>query len=176
MTADELFALPDDSLRHELVAGEHRVMNPPGAEHGRVTLKLGRLLGNHVADSKLGEVFAAETGFVLARDPDTVRAPDAAFVSRERYEAIGPTAKFWPEAPQFVAEVVSPGDTFAEVEEKALSWLAAGCTAVLVADPQRRTATVYRSREDVHVYRESEEIDLADAVPGWTVKASELFR
>lgn len=175
MTADELLTVPDDSMRHELVAGEHRVMNPPGSDHGRVAFRLATLLGRHVEETGCGVGFAAETGFILGRDPDTVRAPDAAFVSRERYEALGATPKFWPEAPAFVAEVLSPSDSFTEVEEKALAWLDAGVKAVLVLDPQRRTATVYRARDNVVVHAGSEELDLSDAVPGWRVKASDLF-
>jgi Uma2 family endonuclease len=175
MTAGELWKLPDNGMRRELVRGELREMTPAGFDHGRVAGKVFKQLASHVEDEALGETTAAETGFFIGRDPDTVRAPDAAFVSRERYEAHGPTKRFWPEAPDFAAEVVSPEDTFREVEEKALQWLDAGTKAVLVVDPARRTATVYRSRENVHVYEEDETIDLDDAVPGWRPSLADLF-
>lgn len=175
MTADELLVLPDDGMRHELLEGELFTMMSPGAEHGAVAMTVGLLLGTHVRATVSGVVFAAETGFVLARDPDTVRAPDAAFVSRERYEAIGPTVKYWPEAPGFAAEVLSPSDSTSEVRSKALAWLDAGTKAVLIVDPARGTATVYRSRDDIRVYREDQPIDLADAVPGWIVTLAELL-
>jgi Uma2 family endonuclease len=175
MTADELWKLPDDGMRRELVRGELREMMPPGFQHGRVAMRLGVLLDAHVRENGLGETVAAETGFFIERDPDTVRAPDAAFVSRERYGKLGPTKRYWPEAPDFAAEVVSPEDTFREVEEKALQWLDAGTKAVLVVDPARRTATVYRGRQDVRVFEGDQPIDLADAVPGWQPKLSELF-
>jgi Uma2 family endonuclease len=67
-----------------------------------------------------------------------VRAPDAAFIAKDRVDAIGDTAKYWPGAPDLAVEVVSPDDSFHAVEEKALAWLAAGTIAVLVLDPHSR--------------------------------------
>ena len=89
VTAEELLRMPDDGFRYELVKGELRKMVPAGSEHGYVPLKLGRLLGNHVEEHKLGRVYAAETGFRISSSPDTVRAPEVAFVSRERVENAG---------------------------------------------------------------------------------------
>ena len=116
-----------------------------------------------------------ETGFVLARDPDTVRAPDAAFIAKDRAEAIGRTPKYWPEAPALAVEVVSPNDTYREVHDKALEWLAAGSKIVLVLDPPKRTATVYRGQGDAHVHGAEDTLDLSDAVPGFSVAVAELF-
>ena len=174
-TADELLLMPKGRMRHELVRGELRVMSPAGARHGRVALRLGRLLDAHVEETGIGVAFGAETGFVLSRDPDTVRAPDAAFVSKERFEAVGDTEKYWPGAPDFAAEVISPKDTFHEVQTKALEWLAAGTIVVLVLDPDQQTATVYRGQGDTHVHRVEDTLDLSDAVPGFTVPVARLF-
>lgn len=174
-TVEELWQLPDDGLRHELVRGELRVMTPAGAEHGRVTATVGILLGAHVRETASGVTFGAETGFVLARDPDTVRAPDAAFVTKDHADAIGRTVKYWPQAPDFAVEVVSPDDSFREVEEKTLNWLRAGSLAVLVLDPSRHSATVYRGTGEARAYSRDDTIDLSDAVPGWKVAVAELF-
>jgi Uma2 family endonuclease len=174
-TVEELWKLPDDGLRRELVRGELRVMTPAPAEHGRVTATVGILLGAHVRETASGVTFGAETGFVLARDPDTVRAPDAAFVTKDHADAIGRTVKYWPQAPDFAVEVVSPDDSFREVEEKALNWLRAGSLAVLVLDPSRRTATVYRGSGEARAYSGADTLDLGDAVRGWTVAVAELF-
>src|SRR5581483_8495202 len=167
ISADDLWHIPDDGMRRELVRGELRVMTPAGFQHGRVTATLGILLGVHVRETASGVTLGAETGFIIGRDPDTVRAPDAAYVSNERAAAVGSTPKFWPAAPDFAAEVVSPDDSFREVEEKALDWLAAGTIAVLVVDPARRTATVYRGSGDARVHREDGTLDRSDAVPAW---------
>ncbi|CAN5684262.1 Uma2 family endonuclease [soil metagenome] len=174
-TAEELLRMPDDGLRRELVEGEIRTMTPAGNEHGYLALRIGRLLGRHVDDNKLGRAYAAETGFKIASDPDTVRALDAAFVSRERLEKVGSVAGFWPGAPDLVVEVVSPGDTHAEVVEKSLTWLDAGCRMVLVAEPGRKVVTVYRSREDIRILTAAEAVDGADVVPGWSLPVAEIF-
>jgi Uma2 family endonuclease len=175
-TAEGLWNLPDDGLLHELVAGELRVMVPPGAEHGRVAATVAGLLFAHARQTGAGVTFAAETGFLLARDPDTVRAPDAAFVTTDRAEAVGRTEKYWPGAPDFVAEVISPSDTFADVEAKTLGWLEAGTRLVLVLNPAQRTATTYRGQEAVRVHSGDEILDLSDALPGWQVALPDFFR
>jgi len=173
-TAEDLWNLPDDGMRHELVEGQLRTMTPAGAEHGRVAMTAGRLLSVHVHTTETGATFGAETGFVLASDPDTVRAPDAAFVTAAHADAVGRTIRFWPGPPDFAVEVVSPGDSFSEVESKATGWVAAGATAILVLDPARGTATVYRASGDVRVFTDGE-LDLSDAVPGWRVAVADFF-
>jgi Uma2 family endonuclease len=174
MTADELLDLPDDGMRHELVAGRLTAVSPPGADHGVVSLEIAARLREHARATGAG-VALGEIGFLVERNPDTVRAPDAAFIAKERYEALGPTSNYWPEPPAFAAEVVSPNDSFGEVEAKAFEWLDAGTSAVLVVDPKRRTATVYRARDDVRAYRADDEVDVGDAVPGWRFTLSQLF-
>lgn len=175
ITAGELLDMPDDGSRHELVTGEIRKMPPAGSEHGYRALRIASRLERYVDANGLGRVYTAETGFKLASDPDTVRAPDAAFVSRERVERAGRVAGFWPGAPDLAVEVVSPNDTHAQVVEKALAWLEAGCRMVLVADPERATVTVYRSREDIRILTTGETVDGADVVPGWRLPVTEVF-
>jgi Uma2 family endonuclease len=176
-TADELLHMPDDGFRYELVRGELRRMSPAGYRHGLVAANLLGALRPHVLREGLGHVCAAETGFVLARDPDHVRAPDVAFVSRDRSAPVGdPPTGFWPGAPDLAAEVVSPSDSFTEVQAKAFDWLDAGTRLVLVVDPEQRTVTIYRSRDDVRVLTECDSIDGKDVVPGWSVGVAELFR
>jgi Uma2 family endonuclease len=174
-TADELLIMPDDGFRYELIAGELRRMTPAGGQHGRIAVNVTVSLGQHVRGTGLGAVYAAETGFRLATRPDTVRAPDVAFVRRERVEAIGEVQGYLPGAPDLAVEVVSPGDTYSEVEEKVLDWLAGGARMVLVVDPRRRTVTVYRSREEIRVLAEEDVLDGVDVVPGWRVAVKELF-
>jgi Uma2 family endonuclease len=146
-TADELFAMPDDGVRHELVRGELRTLTKPSYRHGRVAANVGGLLFVHARQTGSGVTVAAETGFLLARAPDTVRAPDAAFISKERAEQAGEAVKYWPGAPDLAVEVVSPNDTFHEVQDKAHEWLTAGVTAVLVSTPPngRRPSTGARA-------------------------------
>lgn len=174
-TADELFAVPSDGFRYELVRGELRKMNPAGNEHGRVGMRLGWRLAHHVEARKLGVVFAAETGFRISTNPDTVRAPDAAFVSQKRLDEIGPTQGYWPGAPDLAVEVVSPHDTFTAVEEKAIAWLEAGTQMVLTLDPAKRTVTKYRSLADIVILNEAATLDIHEVVAGFQVVVEDLF-
>lgn len=108
VTAEELLYMPDDGFRYELVRGELRKMTPAGNVHGRIAMRVAWPLARYVEEKQLGAVYAAETGFRLADDPDTVRAPDVAFVGRKRLEAVGEVEGFWPGAPDLVVEVISP--------------------------------------------------------------------
>jgi Uma2 family endonuclease len=175
MTAEELLMLPDDGMLHELIAGELRTMAPSGHRHGRVTVKFTLALGNYVEQHGLGEVWGAETGCILARNPDTVRAADVTFVHRERLGAGVDDEGFWPGAPDLVAEVRSPGDRRGAVADKVATWLRAGTRMVVVVDPQRRTVAVHRSDQPVTVLGEADTLDGGDVVPGWTLPVRALF-
>ena len=175
MTAQQLLRYRNEPYLQELIGGRLYEMEPPGAEHGAIAMRIGRMLGNHVEEHGLGETFGAETGFQLARDPDTVRAPDAAFVARERMEATGLPRGYWPGPPDVAVEVISPSDRRAQVRAKALHWLDAGTRAVVVLDPPSRTATVYRARSDVRVLSGDDPLDLHDVVRGFAPPAEAVF-
>src|SRR4051812_16549369 len=130
-TAADLLRMPDNGWRYELVRGELRKMTPAGGPHGRIAARLASRLDQYVEAHDLGFVYAAETGFLIATQPDTVRAPDVAFVSADHADADDDDEGFVNGAPDLVAEVVSPSDTYAAVEEKAFAWLAAGTRMVL---------------------------------------------
>lgn len=175
MTAQELLEYSHEPYRSELLAGILVEMEPAGALHGLVAARIGQLLANHVRAHGLGEVFGAETGFHLVSDPDTVRAPDASFVSRERVAEIGIPNEFWPGPPDVAFEVTSPGDRRGEVESRTRSWLQAGARAVVVVDPRRRTAVVHRAGESSPMLSAGEPLDLDDVLPGFSPPVHDLF-
>ena len=175
MTAEELLRYRHEPYRQELIAGRLHEMEPPGAEHGVVAMRTGMLLARHVDEHDLGLAFAGEIGFHLESEPDTVRAPDAGFIARERVDTVGLPRGYWPGPPDLAIEVVSPNDRHSDVEGKALDWLAAGARAVVVADPPRRSATVYRARDDIRVLAADERLDLGDVVAGFAPRVTELF-
>ena len=174
MTAEQLLELPDDGMRHELVEGELTTMVPAGGTHGRIAARLLVRLGAFVGTHRLGELFAAETGFRLRRDPDTVRAPDVAFVGADRAAEAG-VPGFPALAPDLVAEVVSTSDRAVDVVGKALAWLDAGVRLVWVVDPQNRTVTVYR-QDGVAVLHGADVLDDGDVLPGFALPLEELWR
>jgi Uma2 family endonuclease len=174
-TADGLFVMPDDGFRYELVRGEIRRMPPAGSEHGAVAVNVAVVIAQFVKAHDLGVVFGAETGFKIASEPDTVRAPDLAFVRCERIPAEGIPRGFWPGAPDLAVEVVSPGDTYTEVEEKVNDWLNADTRMVLVLNPRTRTVTMYTSHTNVVRQTESDNLDAGEVLPGFTCRVTKLF-
>jgi Uma2 family endonuclease len=175
MTAEELIKLPRGRFRYELVNGELRQMSPAGQNHGKLAARLTVALGRYVEEKGLGEVYAAETGFKLRADPDTVRAPDASFVRLERAEEVGDAKGYFPGPPDLAVEVLSPNDTVREVEEKVAEWLAYETPLVWVVSPKLRTVTVYRSATDVEMLTEKDELDGENVVPGFRYPVAKLF-
>ncbi len=175
MTADELLVMPHNGYCYELVQGELRQMSPAGRRHGRIAAKIGSHLEAFVATNGLGETYAAETGFILDTAPDTVRAPDVSFVSRERAEAIAEERGFFPGAPDLAVEVVSPNDRDRELREKVSDWLRAGTQMVVVIDPDQRTAMVYRAPDDICLLTAGDVLDGGAVVPKWKMPLADLF-
>jgi Uma2 family endonuclease len=174
MTAEELSELPDDGMRHELVEGTLQTMAPAGERHGWVALAIGAKVFDHVERAGLGRAYAAETGFVLGRSPDTLRAPDVAFVASGRLPST-PSTGFPELAPDLVVEVVSPSDRASDVAGKAAMWLDAGVRLVWVVDPQARLAAVHHPGGLVTVLRADGVLDGEDVLPGFRLPLSSLF-
>ncbi len=175
LTAEELLRLSTTGSRYELVKGELFEMPPAGGRHGSVAMRIGIVLGSYVRENELGEVFAAETGFILRRDPDTVRAPDAAFVARERLPAGELPPGYLEMVPDLAVEVVSPGDSAREVREKVADWMRAGVRLLWAIDPATRSVTVYRSTDDLSVLSEDDSLDGGQVIPGFSTNIKDLF-
>ena len=175
MTADELFRLPDDNMRHELIRGELRTMSPMGWRHAKITLKGGASLLAHVEAHDLGIAGAGDIGFVLASNPDTVRAPDVCFIRRERIPEAGEPTGYWSIPPDLAIEVLSPNDRYTEVDKKVAEWLEFGVQLVLVIHPRRRTVAVHRPNRPTRILTEDDTLDGEDVVPGWSLPVRDLF-
>ncbi|MGH8580107.1 MAG: Uma2 family endonuclease [Gammaproteobacteria bacterium] len=130
----------------------------------------------HVRANQLGRFYAAETGFQLTRNPDTVRAPELAFVSAERLSAVGEVEGYWPGAPDLAVEVISPSDSYADVEDKVFDWLTAGTRLVIVVNPRKCAVTLYKSLSEISVLTEGDTIDANDdVVAGWKLPVRNAF-
>jgi len=175
ITADQLMRLPDDGFRYELVAGTLTKKPARGWQCGLVASRLLGRLGWHVSQHKLGVTLTAAPGFVLSRDPDTVRVPAIAFIRGERFRAIEHKEGFCPGAPDLAIEVVSPNDTHSEVDEKVKAWLDAGAAMVWVVNPAWRSVTVYRGSTDIKTLTEKDDLDGEDVVPGSRCRVGEIF-
>lgn len=172
MTAEELFLLDDEPNRHELIKGELLTMPPTGKEHGAVTMNLSAPLHYYVKANNLGVVYAAETGFKLESNPDTVLAPDIAFVARDR---AGTPSPFFCSGPLDLAvEVRSHYDRKTNVERKAAMWIELGAKSVWLVNPKHRTVEVIHAGGGRRLFHETEEL-FDDTVPGFRIAVSEIF-
>ena len=175
LNAEELLRLSSTGRRYELVKGELFEMPPAGGRHGGVAMRVGALLDAHVSTSQLGRVFAAETGFILRRNPDTVRAPDASFVAGDRLPEGELPVGYLELAPDLAVEVASPSDTTREIQEKVADWLRAGTRMVWVIYPATNSATVHRSLDRSEELPGDGSLQGEDVVPGFACNLSELF-
>src|SRR6266566_2718731 len=147
---------------------------PPGTWHGAISAKLTYLLVGFVHHQGLGAIFAQDTGFKIGSDPDTVRAPDVAFVARERVAVIRERG-YAELAPDLLAEILSPDDRPAEVLAKVADWLAAGTKIVWVVDPERRVAQVYRQDGSLSVFGSDGSLDGEDVLPGFSCPLTDVL-
>jgi Uma2 family endonuclease len=174
MTAEELERLYIPGKITELVRGRLIVREPPGTNHGKIAATLCVLVWNFVRRENLGAVFAQDTGFKIESDPDTVRAPDVAYLSNER---LGTVARrgYAPVAPDLAAEVLSPDDRAGEVLTKVGAWLSAGTKLVWVVDPDREEVRVYRPDGSLTVVPVDGSIDGEDVLPGFACSVREVL-
>ena len=181
MTADQLLTYDARGMRTELIRGRLMVREPAGYQHGSIAIRVAVRIGaclerdqvERSAAHPLGDLLAAETGFTLHRHPDTVRAPDVAFVSWDRR----PTDQrgFAELAPDLAVDVLSPNDRLGEVLNKIADWLDAGTSLVWVIDPARRLARAYRADGSELVVTESQSLDGEAILPGCMLPLAGLF-
>ncbi len=150
------------------------MMLPAGGRHGRITIRLTMPIANHVEAHGLGTVVAAETGFILTRDPDTVRAPDIGLIWAERADAAD-TAGFIPGAPDLAVEVLSPDDRPGYVSDKVAEWIEAGTRAVWVVDPRSRTVIVHEPNREPRLLDEADTLLGVDVLPGFELDVRRIF-
>ena len=174
MTAEELLTLDMPGKSTELVRGRLVVHEPPSTNHGRVQGALHVIVGSYVRANRLGVVFGQDTGFRIGSDPDTVRAPDLAFVTAERAGLLA-SRGYAPLAPDLVVEILSPGDRPGEVLAKIGEWLDAGAKLAWVIDAERRVASVYRGDGGVTTVAPVGLLDGKDVIPGFSCVLSEVF-
>lgn len=174
LTAEELERLNLPNKRTELVRGVLVVREPAGFQHGDVAMRFAARIFAHVEGARLGRVFAAETGFTLFRGPDTVRAPDVAFIRSERIPDPPPRG-FAEIAPDLVVEVLSPDDRAGEVHDKIDDWLQAGCQLVWTIDPDRRRGRAYRPDGSEVALGETDAFDGEDVLPGFRCPMTDLL-
>ena len=175
LTADGLLAMPDDGKRYELIRGELIEMPPTSHEHGRVTERFGRRIGNFVEERDLGHGISAETGVNIEHDPDTTLAPDFGFISYERLAESPPQRGYAEVVPDLVLEVVSSNDRQPEIDAKTRMWLDAGVRLVLVAYPGAREVYAHHDDGPVVRYGLGDTLVGDPVLPGFICPVEDIF-
>jgi Uma2 family endonuclease len=169
------FCAANDSLRIERnPAGELVVMTPAGGKTGKAELYIGRELDNWV-EINGGDAFGSNTGFSL---PDgSVRAPDAAWLSPEKWNSLTPEEqrRFVPFCPEFVIELRSPSDSIAELETKMTEWIANGAQLAWLIDPLRKLAVIYRPGHEPETLLQPDFLHGEGPIAGFALKMQRLW-
>lgn len=174
VTAEELAQRPNE--RCELEAGQVVDVAPASYRHGLVARQVQALLHDHARAHDCGQVTSSETGFLLTRNPDTVRAPDVGFVSTASFERWRKAeTTYFPGAPDLAVEVLSPHDAWVEVEAKVREYLAAGGQAVWVLNPRSETVYVYAAGAETRVLGPDDSLDASPLLPGLVTPVRGLF-
>ena len=175
LTADDLLELSSDGFYGELIRGVLCESIPPGVDHAQIAAEFCGELRNFVKPRRLGRVLAGDPGVKVERDPDTVRAPDVAFISASRLPLAQRNPVYSEVMPELVVEVKSPSDGRWAVYDKAQMWLRHGVLLVWVVYPEDRTVEAHHANQGVVLYREDDELDGMDVLPGFTCAVRPLF-
>lgn len=174
ITADELWQMGGRGENFELVKGELVKMTPPGGTHGHAALSLGSRLFNFVEAHKLGKMMV-ESGYKLSANPDTVRAPDISFLSAAKIPPDGLPDGYINSAPDLAVEVVSPGDTASEIQNKVQDYLTYGTQVVWVVYPQQRLVMVHYPDGTARTLQETDILSDEAIIPGFSCRVSDIF-
>jgi Uma2 family endonuclease len=173
-TAEDLLNFREPGKTAELLRGVLIVREPSSTSHGKTAAELLYRVMHHVKAQDLGAVFAQDTGFKIGRDPDTVRAPDVAFVAKARLDQIAERG-YAEVAPDWIAEILSHGDRPGEVLDKIGQWLDAGVRLVWVIDPLHRHASIYRADGSISIVGPGEDLQGEDVIPAFRCPLREIL-
>lgn len=174
ITADEFEAMGD--IPYELLRGKLiEVMSPTGDDHAELTMKLSWIVFEYVRAKKLGRGYAGDPGFILSRDPDTVLAPDVAYVTHENRARLNEPHNFMQLVPDIAFEVISVHDTFKATAAKAREYIGFGVPLVIVVNPRKRMLHIHRPGVGVADIAEGELFDCGEVAPGLTIDTGMLF-
>ncbi|HVS71988.1 MAG TPA: Uma2 family endonuclease [Phycisphaerae bacterium] len=175
LTADDLWNMPGNGDGYELVMGELRPMPPSGQQHSSIGARLVIRIGAFVEKQHLGIITTADGGYILHRNPDTVRAPDVGFVTTDRLPNGRTAQKWFPGHPDLAVEIISPTDVYGDVDEKVQEFLDAGTRLVWVVNPRHKTVTVFRNDTTITALGPGDQLSGESVLPGFTLAISEIF-
>jgi len=175
LTAEEFGRRPDPGHPEELVQGRIITMPPPQPRHGQVCVKVIRILDRYVEEHDLGQVLSNDSGVITERDPDTVRGADISFYSYQRLSKGPIPVGYLAFPPNLVVEVCSPDDRWRDLLVKVNEYLEVGVTAVVVLDPEPRTAHIFRADRAPQQIGPDHDLMVPDILGDFRVKLARFF-
>jgi Uma2 family endonuclease len=176
LSAEDLWRLPEDHLRHELVRGELTTKPYADAIHGQCVAAVILFLSQYGDRHNCGVFIGPGTGFHIAHAPDTVLAPDVAFIRKGRFPPDDSNDGYFPGAPDLAVEVLSPSDSASEIMEKIDEWLTAGTRLVWVVDPAKKSVGVYAPDHQPRILKSNDQLDGDEVLPGFSLAVAKIFR
>lgn len=173
LTGEELFNMGDVG-RAELVRGELIQFMPTGHPHGCVESNLAMLLGAFVKTHNLGRVLTGETGLYTQRDPDTVRGMDVAYISHERLAQVKSTS-FLDVAPELVIEIMSPSDSWTEINDKIEEYFEVGVKLIWIVNPKRKRVHAYHSFTELDLFNTEDMLTGGVVLPDLEIRVADIF-
>lgn len=178
MTADEFYEYvnrPECAHRRfELIRGE--VVELPRATHREEEVRdaVVRLLGEYTQRRGKGYVAAADTGLLLARNPDTVRGPDVA-VYDDAHTWTESQPKYGQVPPWLAVEILSNLDKVNPVIRKVVELLKAGTGLIWLVDPDHHFVTVFKKDREPVIVEETGVLSGEGVARHLSIRATDLF-
>lgn len=173
LTLAEFSQLPRNGERHEISAGELITMPPAKSLHSLIALAVLEILQTYLRERALGRAIP-EAGYVLSRNPLTIRQPDVSVLSKDRIQSTG-ADEYFEGAPELAVEIVSPSDSAEDLQIKVDQYLSAGAKQVWILYPKTKSVHVFRSGGFYATYDETQTLTGGDLLPQFSVKVADLF-
>ncbi len=175
LTADDLHHLSSQGVRGELLRGVLFETMPAGIRHGKTVANLTILLGAFVKSHRMGTIVASDAGFLLEKEPDTVREPDVAFISARRMPLDQDVPGFFDGPPDLAVEIASPSDSPRQLFDKARMWISFGVPLVWTVDPEARTLDVHQPNQPLIRLYADDTLDGGQVLPGFSCTVGDIF-
>ncbi|MDE0231296.1 MAG: Uma2 family endonuclease [Caldilineaceae bacterium] len=175
LTADDLLRLYSQDVRGELLRGVLHETQPTGIRHGKTVVNLIVLLAGYVEPRQMGTILASDVGFLLEKEPDTVREPDVALISAQRLPLDQDVPGFFEGPPDLAVEIASPSDSPRQLFDKARMWISFGVPLVWTVDPAARTLDVHKPNQPLIRLSADDTLDGGQVLPGFTCTVADLF-
>jgi Uma2 family endonuclease len=144
-----------------------------GWKESVIAIYLAHLINDFIAGKRLGVVLGPDGQVrTIGRQ---VRMADVAFIRWERIPPEADQQNVCPVTPDLAVEVLSEGNTTQEIDRKLDEYFSGGAQLAWIVDPRQRIVEVYTARHNPVVLTDSETLDAAPVLPGFTVSIAELL-